>query len=145
MSTSSIWPLLCNNFEVSNPINDDQTTITKPKQQDVTLIVDWIQCLSTYIAVSCTKPECVADLKAYSNLMIKSQRHFQDFDWVLYDCQFRQKSYNNPPHKNDIPNIVAAMIKKVVPNFPVPCTQPHGSGKLSLELSESQYCWWLIC
>ena len=81
--------LLCDNIEVSNPIDDDETTITKLKQLDITPIVDWAQRLSTYITVSCIKPDCVADLKAYSNLIIKSQRHFQDFNWVLYDCQFR--------------------------------------------------------
>ena len=46
-------------------------------------------CFSTYIAVSCTKPECVADFKAYLNVIIKSPRHFKDFNSALYDRQLR--------------------------------------------------------
>ena len=34
---------------------------------------------------SCTNPECVADFKAYSSVIIKSPRHLQDFDSALYD------------------------------------------------------------
>ena len=61
--------------------------ITKCKQQDVIQIMNWIQCFTTYIAiVSCAKPECVTDLIAYWNLIINSQRYFQGFHWVLYDC-----------------------------------------------------------
>ena len=47
----------------------------------------------TYIAVvTCTKPSHVADLIIYFNLIINSQRLFQDSDWVLYEHQFWQKS-----------------------------------------------------
>ena len=81
--------LLPNNFEALNLIDDDQTTVTKHKQQDVTQIMDWIHCFSTYIAaVIFTKPSRVADLVIYLNVIINSQRQFQDFDWVLYDHQF---------------------------------------------------------
>ena len=38
---------------------------------------------------SCTKPERVADFKTYLSVIIKSPRHFQDFDLALYDWQFR--------------------------------------------------------
>ena len=34
---------------------------------------------------SCTKPECVADFKAYLSVIIKSPRHFQHIDSALYD------------------------------------------------------------
>ena len=34
---------------------------------------------------SCTKPERLADFKAYLHVIIKSPRHFQDFDSALYD------------------------------------------------------------
>ena len=88
--------LLPNNLDASNSIEDDQTTITKCKQQDVTQIMDWIQCFSNSIAVAPhTKPNCVADLIPYLNVITNNQRHFEDFDWALYDCQFRQKSCNN--------------------------------------------------
>ena len=59
--------------------------------------MDLIQCFSTYIAVvSGAKPVHVADLIAYLNLVINSQRHFQDFDWALYDPQFQQKAATTP-------------------------------------------------
>ena len=49
------------------------------------------------------------------------------------------KSCNNSHTKNDIPNIVAAMMQ-VVPNFPAHRTLLYGQGNSSAELSESQYC-----
>ena len=89
---SNMAELLSNNLEATNWTDDDQTTNTKHKQQDITEIMDWIQYFSTYIAVgSRAKPERVADLIAYLNLIINSQRRFQDFNWALYDHQFRQK------------------------------------------------------
>ena len=39
------------------------------------------------------------------------------------------------PHKNDIPNVVAAMMK-VVPNFPAHHTLLYDQGSSSAELSE---------
>ena len=77
------------NLEASNATDDDQPTTTKRKLPDVTQIMDWIQCFSIYIAVvSRAKPSHVADLITYLNLIINSQRPFQDFDWALYDHQF---------------------------------------------------------
>ena len=67
--------LLPDNLEATNSTDDDHTTNTKRKHQEVTQIMDWIQCFSTYIAVvSCTKPDCVVDLIAYLNLIINGQR-----------------------------------------------------------------------
>ena len=59
--------------------------------------MDWIQCFSIYTAVvSHAKPNHVANLIAYLNLIINSQRRFQDFDWALYDRQFQQKAATIP-------------------------------------------------
>ena len=67
--------LLPDNLEASDSIDDDQTTTTKLKQQDVTQIMDLIQCFSIFIAVvSCAKPDHVTDLIAYLILIINSQR-----------------------------------------------------------------------
>ena len=78
--------LLPDNLEATNLIDDDLTKNIKRKQQDVTQIMDWIQCFSTYIAVvSRAKPERVADLIAYLNLIINNQKRFQDLNWALYD------------------------------------------------------------
>ena len=74
--------------------------------------MDWIQCFITYIAVvSCAKPKCVTDLIAYWNLIINSQRHFQYFDWVLYDCPFRRKlqqplPYNGAPRRHTMESVI---------------------------------------
>ena len=84
--------LLPDNLEATNSTDDDHTT-TKCKHQEVTQIMDWIQCFSTYIAVvSRAKPDRVVDLIAYLNLIINGQRRFQDFNWASYDRQFRQKA-----------------------------------------------------
>ena len=47
------------------------------------------------------------------------------------------KKLQQLPQKNDIPNIVAAMME-VVPNFLANRTLLYGQGSLSAELSESQ-------
>ena len=73
--------LLPVNLEASNATDDDQPTTTKWKLPDVTQIMDWILCFSI-----------IADLITYLNLIINSQRRFQDFDWALYDHQFQQKA-----------------------------------------------------
>ena len=89
--------LLPDNLEAINSTDDDPSLNTKCKQQDVTQIMDCIQCFSTYIAgISHAKPDRVVDLIAYLNLIINSQRCFQDFDWASYDRQFRQKASANP-------------------------------------------------
>ena len=85
--------LLPDNLEAANATDNDQSKAASRKHQDVTHIIDWIQCFSTYIAVaSRAKPERVLDLIAYLNLIINSQRGFEDLDWASYDHQFRQKA-----------------------------------------------------
>ena len=81
------------NLEATNATDDDQFKAASCKQQDVTHIVDWIQCFSTYIAaVSRAKAECILDLIAYLNLIINSQRGFEDFNWASHDHQFGKKA-----------------------------------------------------
>jgi len=71
--------LLSANLEIANATDEDHSKVNGHKLQQVTNIMDWIQCFSTYIAVvSCTKPECVVDLVAYLNVIIMGQRSFQD-------------------------------------------------------------------
>ena len=85
--------LLPDNLEATNSTDDDHTTNTKRKHQEVTQIMDWIKCFSTSIAVvSRAKPDRVVDIIAYLNLIINGQRRFQDFDWASYDHQFRKKA-----------------------------------------------------
>ena len=85
--------LLPDNIEAANATDDKQSKAASRKYQDVTNIMDWIQCYSTYNAVvSRAKPEQVLDLIAYLNLIINSQRSFEDLDWASYDRQCRQKA-----------------------------------------------------
>ena len=67
--------LLPDNLEATNLTDDDHTTNAKHKQQEVTEIMEWIQCFSTYIAVvSCAKPDHVGELIAYLNLIVNGRR-----------------------------------------------------------------------
>ena len=54
----------------------------------------------------------------------------------LYMTVNSDKKLQQLPHKNDIPNIVAAVMQ-VVPNFPAHRMLLYGQGSLSAELSES--------
>ena len=49
------------------------------------------------------------------------------------------KKLQQLPHKNDIPNIAAAMMQ-VVPNIPAHRMLLYGQGSLPADLSQSQYC-----
>ena len=57
----------------------------------------------------------------------------------LYMTVNSDKKLQQFPHKNKIPNIVAAMMQ-VVPNFPAHRTLLYGQVSLSADLSKSQYC-----
>ena len=80
----------------------------------------------------------VNDNNTDQDVIIKSPRHFQDFDSALYDSQFRSKAATIPT-QNDIPNIVAALMQ-VVLNFLAHRMLLYGQGSLSADLRESQYC-----
>ena len=76
-----------------NPSDEDQFKNTKPKNWEITNIVDWIQCFSLYIAVVCrSQPQRIADLLGYQNLIITSHQRFPDFNWATYDREFRQQA-----------------------------------------------------
>jgi len=69
--------LLSANLEIANATEEDHSKVNGHKLQQVTNIMDWVQCFSTYVAVvSCTEPERVVDLVAYLNLIIRGQRSF---------------------------------------------------------------------
>ena len=85
--------LLFANLELANVTDEDHSKVNCHKLQQVTNIMDWIQCFSTYIAVvSRTEPEHVVDLVSYLSLIIRDQQSLQDLEWASYDCQFRQKA-----------------------------------------------------
>ena len=76
-----------------NPSDEDLLKHSKPKNWEITNIVDWIQCFSLYIAVVCrSQPQQITDLLGYQNLIITSHQRFPDFNWATYDREFRQQA-----------------------------------------------------
>ena len=53
--------LLSDNLEAANAIDDDQSKAASHKQQDVTHIMYWIQCFSTYIAGMSFRPYSILE------------------------------------------------------------------------------------
>ena len=71
----------------------DHMTSQKPKQYEVTTIIEWVQCFGIYIAiVSKKEPERTADLHGYQQLIIHSSQHHQEGRWLIYDRHFRLKA-----------------------------------------------------
>ena len=71
--------------ETPTATEDNDKLVTQELQNSIIISHVNQLCFSTYIAASCTQPECVADFKAYLSVIIKSPRPFQDFDLALYD------------------------------------------------------------
>ena len=70
---------------------EEKTPTTKP--QDVTDIVEWLQCFGTYIAIiGHTEPHRVPDLLGYQNLVIQGYCKYQKGCWQTYDRDFRRKA-----------------------------------------------------
>ena len=66
---------------------------SKSKLQEVTNIVEWVQCFGTYIAIiTRTEPYRITDLLGYQNLIIQSYQKYQKGCWVAYDREFRRKA-----------------------------------------------------
>ena len=65
----------------SNDDNTDQDAggVETATEDDNKLVTQELQ------NTSCAKPEGVTDFKVYLSVIIKSSRHFQDFDFALYD------------------------------------------------------------
>ena len=73
--------------------DDEQFKGSKSKLQEVTNIVEWVQCFGTYIAIiTRTEPHRITDLLGYQNLIIQSYQKYQKGCWVAYDCEFRRKA-----------------------------------------------------
>lgn len=88
--------LMPDHLELLNSSEDDLPR-TRHKHQDLTNILDWVQCFSTYVAVIAqATPQHVSDRIAYMNLVVNGHRRFQDFDWASYDRQFRLKAAASP-------------------------------------------------
>ena len=65
----------------------------KRKHQEVSNIVDWVQCFGIYIAIISRKePNRIADLIGYQSLIIQASSQCHAGRWVIYDRCFRLKA-----------------------------------------------------
>ena len=68
----------------------DQSKWNKSKKA-ITTIEEWILCFNAYIAVMAQKqPNRVPDLLAYSSLIVKASRDYEDTPWLSYDQHYRR-------------------------------------------------------
>ena len=80
-------------LEELNSADEDHSKTTRPRQKELSSILDWVQAFGIYVAVlSRNHPQRVPSLLAYQHLIIHSHTHFTDFNWASYDRQFRQKA-----------------------------------------------------
>ena len=76
-----------------NSYDEDQLKSSKPKHQEISNIINWIQCFSLYTAIIChSQPQQIIDLLGYQKLIITSHMWFPDFNWATYDREFCQQS-----------------------------------------------------
>ena len=63
------------------------------KVQEVTNIIEWVQCFSVFIAIiHRSQPERTPDLLGYQNLIVQTSQICQEGHWVVYDQRFRLKA-----------------------------------------------------
>ena len=63
------------------------------RKNTVVDILTWVQCFGTYVAVlgPCF-PECVPELMAYMQEIVKASQSYQGRAWVFYDATFRRQA-----------------------------------------------------
>ena len=60
---------------------------------EISDIVDWIQCFGIYMAIiSWSKPNRIADLIGYQNIIVGASWLGHEGRWILYDRRFRLKA-----------------------------------------------------
>ena len=61
----------------------------KSRKQQVSTMLEWIQCFGIYIAVLTRKyPEQIPDLLEYQSLIIEVHLEYEGDNWLAYDRQF---------------------------------------------------------
>ena len=95
---------------------EEKSFTSKPR--DVTDIVKWLQCFSTYIAiVGHTEPHQVPDLLGYQNLIIQGYRKHQNGCWQTYDRDFWQKALASHSAEWNLTFLCCSTIQLTGPNF----------------------------
>ena len=69
----------------------------KPKQRQVTNILEWVQCFGIYMSVLTKKaPDRIQDLLGYQGLILEARMEYAGDGWLGYDRRFRQRAAANP-------------------------------------------------
>ena len=65
-------------LEEMNSADEDNSKTTRPKQKELSSILDWVQAFGIYVAMlSRNQPQKVPSLLAYQHLIIHSHTHSQ--------------------------------------------------------------------
>ena len=79
-------------LDSSDHLASDQAASSQ-KIQQVTSIIEWVQCFSVFTAViHRSQPERTLDLLGYQNLVIQTSLLCQEGRWTVYDRCFRLKA-----------------------------------------------------
>ena len=66
----------------------------------ITNISQWVMCFNTYVTIRAMKrPQDVSDLLAYSSIIVKASRDFEETPWLAYDAAFRRDAATDPSGK----------------------------------------------
>ena len=80
--------------EKRHALTTPATQSVTPEQREITKLVTWVSCFSTYVAIAAQKhPERTRDMMAYMRLMVREGYKHGGMGWLKYDCIFRK---NNP-------------------------------------------------
>ena len=90
---------------------ETQPKTSRPRRRNISNILEWVKCFSTYIAVVSSKqPHRIPDLLGYMTLIIESHMEHAGDGWMGYDRRFRQIAATKP-------NIVWAQIDTTLWNL----------------------------
>jgi len=79
--------------EKFNALPSHATHHKTPEHREITNIVTWVSCFSTYVAiVAQTHPQRVRDMMAYMRLIVREAHKHGGSGWLQYDCIFRKNN-----------------------------------------------------
>ena len=77
--------------------NEDHEKSSKPKQRNVTNILEWARCFALYTStLSRKQPQREADFLGYQSLIILASMAYEGDSWQGYDRIFRQHAAVKP-------------------------------------------------
>ena len=77
--------------------NEKEEKLVKSRRRQVSIITEWVQCYSIYVAVLAAKhPEKIQDLMGYQALIVEACAEYKNEAWLGYDRRFRQMASASP-------------------------------------------------